>query len=142
MIRRIRSIVILAAVASLALTGLAQAKTAPVSLSPAVGTSSTIFKLKLTGAKFQNAEQRSTYLQANVVAPAGADGECSSHQGFSYSSTGSGARHKVLFTLDPNNLYSQSWCKGTWKVKVVAVVEDDQGNPTETPLAGASFRVR
>lgn len=142
MFRSIRSIVILAAVASLALTGLAQAKTSSVSLSPSVGKSSTVFKLKLAGQKFQTAADTSSYLQANLVAPKGADSECSVHQGFRYDSTGSGARYKGVFTLDPNELYSQSWCKGTWKVKVVAVTEDDQGNPTESPLASASFRVR
>src|SRR4051812_34254789 len=112
MIRRFRTIVILAAVASLALAGLAQAKTAPVQLSQSTGNPSTVFTLKLTGQKFQNAQDNSEYLEADVVAPAGADQECSVHQGFSYRSTGQGARRKVVFTLDPNELYSQAWCKG------------------------------
>ena len=141
MIRRFRSIVILAAIASLALTGLAHASSS-VQLTPSAGKAKTVFTLKLTGQKFQNAQDNSNYLDAKLTPPRGASDECSDHQGMSYRSTGSGARRKVVFTLDPNNLYSQAWCKGTWKVKIVAVTEDDQGNPTEAPVASASFKVR
>ena len=141
MIRRIRCIAILAAVASLALTGLAQAK--PVSLAPSTGKANTVFKLTLVGQKVQNAQNNSEYLQADLIAPAGADDECSVHQGFSYQSTGAGAKRKVVFTLDPNELYSQYWCKGTWKVKVVAVNTDEEsGSPIKTSVASASFKVR
>ena len=140
MFRRIRCIAILAAVACLALTALAQAK--PVSLAPSTGKANTVFKLTLVGQKVQNAQNNSTYLDAQLTPPAGADSECSDHQGMSYQSSGAGAKRKVVFKLDPNNLYSQAWCKGTWKVKIVAVTEDDQGNPTEAPLASASFKVR
>jgi hypothetical protein len=143
MIRRIRIVAVLAVVASLALAGLAQAKVAPVSLAPSSGKADTVFTLKLTGQKFQNAEDNSEYLQADLVAPAGADEECAVHQGFSYRSTGAGAKHKVVFTLDPNMLYSQAWCKGTWKVKIVAVNTDEEsGSPIKTPVAAASFKVR
>jgi hypothetical protein len=141
MIRRIRCIAILAAVACLAITGLAQAK--PVSLAPSTGKANTVFKLTVVGQKVQNAQDNSEYLQADLVAPAGADYECSVHQGFSYQSTGAGAKRKVVFTLDPNELYSQYWCTGTWKVKVVAINTDEEsGSPIKTPVASASFRVR
>jgi hypothetical protein len=130
----------LAVIAPLALAagfaGQVTAATPTAQMSPATGGQATVFKLKVKASLVRNALQTSEFVLAELQAPAGADDECSSHHTPTYEFVGS----KAVFRLDPNDLYSQSWCKGKWTVRVTA--DDDGDGTSDRQLAKTSFRVR
>jgi hypothetical protein len=136
MSRRIRRTAALAVVGCLAHAGVAQA-----AISPGSGSSTTVFRVSATGTGVANAERNSDYLQAAVTRPARTSSQCRWHRPPSASFRGSGRTRTVSFRLNPNDLYSQRWCKGVWTVRIQSVVEGDERNTVRT-LTTHTFRVR
>jgi hypothetical protein len=136
MTRRIRLTAALAVVGCLALAGVAQA-----SISPGSGGPSTVFRVSASGTGVANAERNSDYLQAAVTRPSGTNRECRWHRSPSASFRGSGRTRTVTFRMDPNDLYSQRWCRGLWTVRIQSVVEGDERNTVRT-ITTHTFRIR
>src|SRR3954464_10994468 len=111
MSRGIRITLVLAAVAALAIAGVASA-----AVSPSSGGQTSKFKITVKGSSAANGAKSPSFLEAVLKAPRGASAQCRWHHAPSPSRKGSGSTFSATFTLDPNDLYSHKWCKGSWKV--------------------------
>ena len=147
MTRKIRSILALAAILALAVTGVASAKS--LTITPKKAGPKTIVTATVKNAKVKQAFRQHGELEAQLTPPApklNADGElegCNIHhppQG-KYLAAGKTAK----FRMDPGDALAGPgrWCKGTWKVRLYAQLDatsdsTDSGH-VEITLARTTF---
>ena len=151
MTRSLRSILALAAIMALALTGVASAAKS-VTLTPKKVKPSTIVTVTVKNAKVKQAYKAKGELEAQLTPPApkpNADGElegCNIHHPPQGKFLAKGSKAK--FRMDPGDALAGpgKWCKGTWKVRLYAQLDatsdtTDSGR-VEITLATTSFKVK
>ena len=134
MTRRIRSILALAAVLCLAVTGVASAAKS-ITITPKKPGPKSIITVTVKNAKVKQAYKAKGRLYAALTPPPVVQNEnedvdgCATHHEPRGKFLAKGTTAK--FRMDPGDALAGPgrWCKGTWKVRIYALV--DNGNPTD-----------
>jgi hypothetical protein len=147
MIRSLRSILALAAITCLALTGVASAAKS-ITVTPKKPGPKSIVTVTVKNAKVKQVYKAKGRLYAELTPPPVVQNEdedvptCNTHHEPKGTFLAKGTKAK--FRMDPGDALAGPgrWCKGTWKVRLYALVSDgNQTDPTDNDvtIARTSF---